>query len=139
MAITSVPIRTNDFLRKSRLIHSIPRYLARSFNTIVRILMTYQPMTFFTIPGGLSFFIGLILGLRYVYFFIFTQDSSGHVQSLILSAVLLILGGLLIIIGLVADLISVNRKLLENVEYNLLRLDEKVEHMTSRYKGDKKS
>jgi len=127
MAIMSVPIRTNEDLRKSRLIHSIPAYLARSVNTITRIFMTYQPLSFFMLPGGLLFLAGALLGLRFLYFYIFTGTSSGHVQSLILAAVLLILGGLLCIFGLVADLISVNRKLLENIEYKLQRLDEKVE------------
>ncbi len=128
MAIMSVPIRTNDFLRKSRLIHSIPAYLARSFNTILRIFMTYQPLSFFTVPGVIFDF------GRHCFWdcasCIFTwshSTSAGHIQSLILAAVLLILGVLLVIFGLIADLISVNRKLLENVEYRLQRLDEKVE------------
>ena len=129
MAIVSVPIRTNDFLRKSRLIHSLPAYLARSFNTIMRIFMTYKPMAFFLIPGGLFFLLGTALGLRFLYFYLITKTSAGHIQSLILAAVLLILGGILVIFGLIADLISVNRKLLENVEYKLQRLDEKVENL----------
>jgi glycosyltransferase involved in cell wall biosynthesis len=129
MAIISVPIRTNDFLRKSRLIHSIPAYLARSINTILRIFMTYKPLSFFMIPGGISFLAGSVLGLRFLYFYLVMGTSSGHIQSLILVAVLLILGVLLIIVGLIADLISVNRKLLENVEYRLQRLDEKVDSL----------
>ena len=129
MAIVSVPIRTNDFLRESRLIHSIPRYLAHSFSTIIRIFMTYQPMAFFMIPGMASFLVGIVLGIRFLYFYMITKTSSGHIQSLILSEVLLVLGGLLVIIGLIADLISVNRKLLENVEYRIQRLDEKVERL----------
>jgi glycosyltransferase involved in cell wall biosynthesis len=132
MAIVSVPIRTNDFLRKSRLIHSLPAYLARSFNTIMRIFMTYKPMSFFLIPGGLFFLLGTALGLRFLYFYLITKTSAGHIQSLILAAVLLILGGILVIFGLIADLISVNRKLLENVEYKLQRLDEKVENLRKR-------
>jgi len=127
MAIMSVPIRTNDFLRKSRLIHSIPAYLARSFNTIIRIFMTYQALSFFMIPGGILFLVGTFLGLRFLFYFLITGTSTGHIQSLILVAVLLILGVLLAIFGLIADLISVNRKLLENVEYRLQRLDEKVD------------
>ncbi len=127
MAISSVPVRTNADLRKSRLIHSLPAYLARSLNTIVRIFMTYQPLAFFMIPGGISFLAGLILGIRFLYFFLVTKTSAGHIQSLILAAVLLILGGLLMIMGLIADLISVNRKLMENVDYRLQRLDEKIE------------
>jgi len=127
MAIVSVPIRTNDFLRKSRLIHSIPAYLARSTNTILRIFMTYQPLEFFRFPGLISFSVGTILGFRFLYYAIFTSNSTGHIQSLILAAVLLILGGILFVFGLLADLISVNRKLLENVEYKIQRLDEKIE------------
>ena len=126
MAIMSVPIRTNDFLRKSRLIHSVPAYLSRSFNTIMRIFMTYRPLSFFTIPGAIAILAGVILGLRFLYFYLITNTGAGHIQSLILTAVLLILGFLLVIFGLIADLVSVNRKLLENVDYRLQRLDEKV-------------
>ena len=127
MAIISVPIRTNDFLRESRLIHSIPRYLTRSMNTVMRIFMTYQPLSFFMIPGLIFFIFGTVLGLRFLYFYLVTQSSAGHIQSLILAAVLLILGGLLIMIGFIADLISVNRKLLDNIEYRIQRLDEKID------------
>lgn len=127
MAIMSVPIRTNDFLRKSRLIHSVPAYLSRSFNTIMRIFMTYRPLSFFTIPGAIAILAGVILGLRFLYFYLITNTGAGHIQSLILVAVLLILGFLLVIFGLIADLVSVNRKLLENVDYRLQRLDEKVD------------
>ena len=91
--------------------------------------MTYKPMAFFLIPGGLFFLLGTALGLRFLYFYLITKTSAGHIQSLILAAVLLILGGILVIFGLIADLISVNRKLLENVEYKLQRLDEKVENL----------
>lgn len=130
MAIVSVPVRTNDEMRKSRLIRSIPTYLARSLNTIMRIFMTYRPLSFFLIPAGISFSLGTILGLRFLYFYLVTKTGSGHIQSLILAAVLLILGGLLGIMGFIADLISVNRKLLENVEYRLQRLDEKINQHT---------
>ncbi len=129
MAIMSVPIRTNDFLRKSRLIHSLPAYLSRSFNTILRIFMTYRPLTFFTIPGGIAILAGVLLGLRFLYFYLITNTGAGHIQSLILVAVLLIVGFLLVIFGLIADLVSVNRKLLENVDYRLQRLDEKVDSL----------
>ncbi len=132
MAILSVPIRTNDFLRESRLISSIPAYLSRSINTILRIFMTYQPLAFFRIPGLISFSVGILLGLRFLYFYIFTGTSSGHIQSLILAAVLLILGVLLFVFGLLADLISVNRKLLENVEYRIQHLDEKIKKLENK-------
>jgi hypothetical protein len=61
-----------------------------------------------------------------MYFYLFTSSSSGHIQSLILSAVLLILGGLSVIFGLISDLISVNRKLLEDVDYRIKHLDEEI-------------
>lgn len=131
MAIISVPVRTNAEMRQSRLIRSIPAYLGRSLNTIVRIFMTYKPMTFFLVPAGIAFTLGTVLGLRFLYFYLVTKTGSGHIQSLILTAVLLILGGLLGIMGLIADLISVNRKLLENVEYRLQRLDDKMERLSS--------
>lgn len=132
MAIMSVPIRTNAFLRDSRLIHSLPTYLARSLNTTMRIFMTYKPLFFFMAPGGLFFALGAALGLRFLYFYLVTHTSSGHIQSLILAAVLLILGAFLIIIGLIADLISVNRQLLEHVEYRLQCLEEKVNNLTGK-------
>jgi len=126
MAVTSVPIRTNGFLRKSRLISNVPAYLYRSLSTIIRIFMTYRPLVFFVVPGSIAFLLGTLLGLRFLYFFFVTQTSSGHIQSLILTAVLLILGGLLIIFGLIADLISSNRKLIEDVEYRLYKTQEQI-------------
>jgi len=130
IAVTSVPIRTNRFLRKSRLISNIPAYLYRSFSTIIRIFMTYRPLQFFVVPGSISFLFGFLLGLRFLYFYFITKTSAGHIQSLILTAVLLILGGLLIIMGLIADLISANRKLMEDVEYRLYKVNEKINTIT---------
>jgi hypothetical protein len=95
----------------------------------MRIFMTYQPLAFFRIPGILSFAAGFILGLRFLYFYLFTGTSSGHIQSLILAAVLLILGVILFVFGLLADLISVNRKLLENVEYRIQDLNKKIKDL----------
>ncbi len=124
IAITSVPIRTNEKLRPSRLISSIPAYINRSLLTIVRIFMTYQPFSFFTTPGIISFALGFLLGLRFLYFFLI-GDGTGHIQSLILTALLMILGGFLVTIGLVADLVSVNRQLLEKVDWRLQKLIER--------------
>jgi glycosyltransferase involved in cell wall biosynthesis len=118
MAITDVPIRVNKTLRPSRLIKSVPDYLRRSVLTIMRIFMTYQPFTFFFIPGAISFLLGALVGIRFLYYY-FTSGGSGHVQSLILVAILFSLGGLLVVTGLLADLISVNRKLLERIDWRL--------------------
>jgi glycosyltransferase involved in cell wall biosynthesis len=122
MAITSVPIRTNTDLRPSRLYTSLPRYLRRQALTLVRIFMTYRPFYFFAAPGALSFLLGFLIGLRFLYFYI-TGDGAGHVQSLILAALLLGSGILLVIVGLVADLIAVNRKMLESISYRLAQME----------------
>lgn len=126
MAITSVPVHTNADLRPSRLLASLPSYLRRQALTLVRIFMTYKPFYFFAAPGILLFLVGLMIGLRFLYFFM-TGDGSGHVQSLILAALLLGSGILLVIIGLVADLIAVNRKMLESISYRLYRLEKERE------------
>jgi len=126
MAIASVPIRINEDLRPSRLVKSIPNYILRSVFTIVRIFMTYRPFRFFAIPGIVSFGLGLLIGFRYLYFY-FTGHGSGHVQSLILAALLLGAGFFLGVIGLLADLISVNRKLLENIDWRLQQIEKKIE------------
>jgi glycosyltransferase involved in cell wall biosynthesis len=125
MAITSVPVRTNPDLRPSRLVRSIGGYVRRSMLTIVRIFMTYRPLTFFGLPGAASFGLGFVLGLRYLWFVV-QGSGKGHVQSVILAALLLGLGLFLIVVGLLADLISVNRKLLEKVDYRVQRLEEAV-------------
>jgi glycosyltransferase involved in cell wall biosynthesis len=123
MAIASVPIRINEDLRPSRLVKSIPDYITRSISTIVRIFMTYRPFRFFAIPGILSFGLGLLVSFRFLYFY-FSDPRSGHIQSLILAALLLGIGFFLFIVGLLADLISVNRKLLEKLDYRLRQIED---------------
>jgi glycosyltransferase involved in cell wall biosynthesis len=133
MAVVDVPINVNKQLRPSKLIKSIPDYLQKSSLTILRIFMTYQPFTFFVLPGMLFFGSGVLVGLRFLYYY-FTSTGSGHVQSLILMVILIIVGGFLIIVGLIADLISVNRKLLERVEWRIQVLSEKIKLMENRYR-----
>jgi len=125
IAVTTVPVRTNEKLRPSRLISSIPSYVIKSSLTILRIFMTYQPFNFFVAPGVISFGLGFLVSLRFVYYY-FTSRGQGHVQSLILAGILMSLGGFLVVTGLIADLISVNRKLLETIEWRIHSLAEKV-------------
>lgn len=127
MAITSVPIGTNPAIRSSRLVRSIPSYIRRSVLTIFRIFMTYRPFEFFAIPGALSFLAGFALGIRFLYFYFTEAGATGHVQSLILAALLLGLGFFLFVVGLVADLVSVNRKLLEKIDSRLHVLGDRVQ------------
>jgi glycosyltransferase involved in cell wall biosynthesis len=125
MAITSVPVRVNEDLRPSRLVKSAPNYIKRAVFTIIRIFMTYKPFEFFTFAGLIFFSFGLLLGLRYMYFY-FTVGGGGHIQSLILAALLLGTGFFLTVIGLIADLISVNRKLLEKLDWRAQQLEERI-------------
>ena len=122
MAITSVPIRTNPELRKSRLFNSMFGYIKKSMLTIIRAFMMYKPLRFFTIIGSTIFLIGLIVGIRFLVF-VFMGESGGHIQSLILASTLLLLGFQTFISGLQADLIASNRKLLEDIQERVRRLD----------------
>ncbi len=123
ISVESVPVRTNAPTRESRLMGSTWGYIRRQVVTLVRIFMTYRPFKFFSVPGAFSLLAGFLVGCRFLYFYA-TGDGGGHVQSLILGALLMGVGFLLVIIGLVADLISVNRKLLEDLDWRLKRMEE---------------
>ena len=118
--ITSVPVRTNPDLRPSRLIKSTGSYVRRSFFTILRIFLVYKPFRFFVILGSIPFTIGFLLGVRWLVLF-FEGTTRAHVPSLILAAILLLVGFMLWMLGLAADLQSVNRRLLEDIQFNLRR------------------
>lgn len=122
MAIMSVPIRTNAELRPSRLFNSMFGYIKKSMLTIIRAYLMYKPLRFFMFMGLIPFVIGLILGIRYIVY-IFMGLSGGHVQSLILSSTLMLLGAMCWMIGIQADLIAANRKILEEVQYRLRKED----------------
>jgi hypothetical protein len=123
MAITSVPIRTNGYLRPSRLMKSMRAYIQRSILTILRIFITYKPLRFFTILGTVPLLLGTLLGMRWLYFFIIEDSMRARVPSLILAAILILIGVQLWIFGVVADLIAVNRKLLEDIQVRVKRLE----------------
>lgn len=125
MAVTSVPVRVNKDLRPSRLVKSILSYIRRSILIIMRIFMTYKPFNFFAIPGLVLFSIGMIVGLRFLYFYV-TGHGTGHIQSVILSALLIGTGFFISVVGLIADLISVNRKLLEKIDLRIQQLRENL-------------
>jgi glycosyltransferase involved in cell wall biosynthesis len=111
--ITSVPVRTNRTTRRSRLFRSIPHFLTRQFGTLFRMYAMYRPLRVFSAIGAVLLLAGLLPILRFLYFYIFTADGTGHVQSLILGGVLVTLGFITFVIALLADLIGWNRKLLE--------------------------
>ena len=122
LGVVYVPVRTQPQTRASRLMRSIPHYLIQSAITIVRSYAMYQPLRVFLMLGIGMIVIGFVPGIRFLYFFIIEQ-SAGHVQSLILSAILLIVGFQIVLIGLLADLIGFNRKILEEILYRLRKSD----------------
>ena len=118
LAITHVPVKTNKKLRESRLFPSIRVYLKRSLVTMLKVYSMYCPLKLFTIAGGTTFILGLAIGCRYLFFF-FMGQTEGHIQSLILSAILLIVGFQIIMMGIAAELIAVNRQLLEDIQVRI--------------------
>jgi len=122
LAVTAVPIRTNPKTRDSRLFRSIGQYLRRSASTIIRIYTMYRPLKAFLYLATLLFLTGTGLGARFLYFHL-TEEHTGHIQSLILAAILLIVGFVVLLGGLLADLVSANRKLLEDAIIRLRRLE----------------
>ncbi len=115
ITVTSVPIRTNPMLRPSRLIRSTPSYLWRSVLTLLRVFLIYKPLQFFLLLGSVPFLAGFLLGVRYLVF-LFGGTQRTHAPSLILASVLLLMGFALWIFGLVAELLSINRRLLEDAQ-----------------------
>ncbi len=122
MAIAHVPVATNRKTRPSRLFDSVFTYLKQSAATIVRIYALYEPLKVFMAIGASAFTIGFAISLRFLYFY-FTGSGTGHLQSLILSAVLLIVGFQIMLIGLLADVMSANRKLTEELLYRVRSIE----------------
>jgi glycosyltransferase involved in cell wall biosynthesis len=128
MAIAHVPVSTNAITRPSRLFNSIWGYLKQSAATIVRIYTMYEPLKVFSYIGSFIALAGFGIAVRFLYFYLFdlahgTHSADGKIQSLILSAVLMIVGFQVILIGLVADVISGARKLLEDLLYRVRRME----------------
>jgi len=130
LAVASVPIETNPKTRESRLFQSIPKFLEHSLITMIRTYAMYKPLRVFFYIGCFFVLGGLIPSIRFLFYY-FMGHGSGHIQSLILAAILFIIGFQIFMIGLVADIISCNRKLIEET---LLR----VKHMELDYLNDLK-
>lgn len=118
LEIVSVPVRVNPELRESRLIKNVFDYIRRSTFTMLRMFIVYRPFRFFAIIGTLFLIPGILLGARFLYFYL-NHAGSGHVQSLILSAILILIGVQVVLMAIFADLQSVNRKLLEDIQTRL--------------------
>jgi len=118
IAITSVPVRVNRELRPSRLVKSIPSSLTKSLVTIIRIFVVYKAFRFFMSVGLTLFCAGLIGGIRFLCYY-FSGNGSGHVQSLIFASILLGIGFQTMLTAFLADLLAVNRRLMEDIQYRI--------------------
>lgn len=128
IAVTSVPIRTNGDLRPSRLVKSIPSYVFRSFQTIFRIYVTYSPFRFFMTLGSVFFTASTACLFNFLYFYHLGREDT-HVPSLVAGGALALIGFVLLVAGLLADLMAINRKMLEDLRWRQFRMEE---HLFSR-------
>jgi glycosyltransferase involved in cell wall biosynthesis len=120
IAQVSVEFKAREY-GKSKLISGLFQHIKKSLLTILSVVLMIKPLKIFFILGSISFSLGILIGVRYLYFY-FTGQSSGHIQSLILSSILISIGVIIIVMGLLADLINTNRKIIEEM---LLRLRKK--------------
>ena len=122
LAVLSVAVEVNPPMRPSRLMRGTGEYLRRSVATMLRSFVIYRPLRFFMAPALLCWLAGIVLGLRFLANYL-SDGVAGNVQSLILAAILIVLGALCGVIGLIADLLSVNRRLLEDIQASNRRRD----------------
>ncbi|MEP0392199.1 MAG: glycosyltransferase family 2 protein [Erythrobacter sp.] len=125
LAITSVPIRTHAATRPSRLFKSIPKFIQQTGVTILRAYTTFNSLRVFVGLGILATLLGIFPIARFLWFFA-NGDTEGHIQSLVIGGALLTVGVLVTVLGILADLIATNRKLLEANMLKLRRIEEKL-------------
>ena len=106
-----------------------------SMLTMGRIFVKYRPLLFFFFLGLLTFLAGLLVGVRFLMFY-FSGEGDGHIQSLILAALLIGMGFQVIVLGVVADLIAVNRKLLEKIDWHTQRIEVRSGTRSSSHPND---
>ena len=122
LAITSVSVRTNPKTRESRLVKSIPRFMMLQMSTMVRMYAMFRPLRTFFIIGAVLIGAAMVPSLRFLYFYLMGQ-GAGHIQSLILATILFITGFQVLIVGLLGDVISSNRKLIEDVLLRVRKME----------------
>ena len=123
LAVTSVAIRTNPKTRESRLFSNIGKFVFKSGEISLRTYARYVALKIFALCGILTFAAGFCLGVRFLYFFFWTDEGMLHVQSLILAAILLLAGFQMFLTGVIADLIATNRDLLEDALQRIKKLE----------------
>jgi glycosyltransferase involved in cell wall biosynthesis len=134
LRVASVPVRARPPERRSRLFTSVGKYVLVQGANVLRITALYKPLKIFSAAAGVFLVAGLLLGLRFLWFYLFGENPGGHVQSLILAAVLIIVGAQTFLIALLADLVAINRTLLE--ELKLRNTEHGTRSAESGEKGD---
>ncbi|MEQ1929509.1 MAG: glycosyltransferase family 2 protein [Parvularculaceae bacterium] len=122
LSVAFVPVRTNAATRPSRLFRSIPQFLARSGGVMLRVYAMYEPLKVFLALGAVLMALGALPIARFVFSYL-AGDGAGMIQSLIIGGVLFIMGGLSAMFGLLADLVSYNRQLLDETLERLRRIE----------------
>lgn len=125
LRVISVPVNCNPKTRESRLFNSVPQFLKMSGVTLIRTYTMYKPLRVFSWVAFSMAIVGVAPVIRFLYFYL-SGDGSGHVQSLVLGSMLIIVSVLVFLVGLVADLICFNRKLIEANLMKLSKLEEKI-------------
>ncbi|MBI5506239.1 MAG: glycosyltransferase family 2 protein [Deltaproteobacteria bacterium] len=120
--VTHVDIDVNEETRPSRLFRGVFRYVLHSASTLVRIYALYEPLRVFTLIGLTLLAIGAMIAARFLYYYV-SDGGAGHLQSLLLAAVLTLAGFQTVLIGLLADLIGSSRRILEETLLRVRRLE----------------
>lgn len=124
LIIESTPVRVNENYRKSKLVKNIFDYIRKSTFTMVRMFIIYRPFRFFAIIGGALFALGLVIWGRFLFYYL-SDKGAGHIQSLLFAAILMIIGFQTVMLGVIADLLAINRKLVEDVQIRVKKLENK--------------
>lgn len=132
LAITSVPVRTHAATRPSRLFKSIPSFMQQTGITIIRAYTTFNALRVFVGLGAVATLLGLLPIARFLWFWT-NGDGEGHIQSLVIGGALLIVGVLIAALGILADLIATNRKLMEASLYKLRRIEDQLERRETEF------
>ena len=122
LAVVSVPVGTNPTTRASRLFRSVPAFVRNTAATMVRTYTMYQPLRIYSLVGLCLFLVGAVPIVRFLYFYV-TEGGAGHVQSLVLGGVLLLMGFITFLLGVVAELVSYNRRLSEMLLEKVRRIE----------------
>lgn len=129
MAVLSVPVETNAKTRESRLFSSIPKFIERQLTTMVRMYAMYQPLRVFFLIGLILSVLGFLPILRFLISYFFLDGGAGHIQSLVLGGILMLMGFITFLVGMIADLINFNRQLIEMALERVRKLElELLEH-----------